>query len=412
MSYTLLNNNGESFDSMRESFVWEVPEKFNMAHAVCDKHIDNKHDIALYYENESGEKASYTFGEIKRYSDQLANVLLSLGIEKGDRVALILSQRVETALIHIAVHKIGAISLPLSVLFGPDALQYRLSDSGSKLVITDRSHRDIIEGFRSELGELDGIVCIDDQSESGFWRLLAHADESFVAVETDADDPALLIYTSGTTGPPKGALVAHRGLIGNLTGFELSMNFFPRHDDVFWTPADWAWTGGLLDGLMPCWYYGRPILAYECGKFDAVKALELLEHYAVTTAFIPPTALKMMRQVEDIHGRFRLKLRAIMSAGEAVGEQLIHWGREVLDVDINEMCGQTEHNYMVGNCVAIMPSKPGSTPFGKFETSVAVFVGDAVNTDLKDVLFPNGTADSWNFTAYFFYAASKLGKFQ
>jgi len=360
MSYTLLSNSGESFDSMRESFVWNVPEKFNMAQAICDKHVDKKLDIALYYENESGEKASYTFGEIKRYSDQLANVLITLGITKGDRVALILSQCVETALIHIAVHKIGAISLPLSVLFGPDALQYRLGDSGSKLVLTDLSHRDTIDDIRSALRELDTVVCIDDRSKSGFWQLLTGASDSFTAIETDADDPALLIYTSGTTGPPKGALVAHRGLIGNLTGFELSMNFFPRQDDVFWTPADWAWTGGLLDGLMPCWYYGRPILAYECGKFDALKALELLEHYAVTSAFIPPTALKMMRQVEDIRGRLHLKLRAIMSAGEAVGEQLIDWGREVLNVDINEMCGQTEHNYMVGNCVEIMPSKPGS----------------------------------------------------
>ncbi len=361
MSYALLKNNGSSFDSMHESFVWNVPEKFNIAHAVCDKHVDKKNDIALYYENESGAKTNYTFGQIKQYSDQLANVLVSLGIRKGDRVALILSQRVETALIHIAVHKIGAISLPLSVLFGPDALRYRLGDSGSKLVITDSLHRDVIVGFRSRLSELDTIICIDDQSDTGFWQLLANAGDSFIAVETSADDPALLIYTSGTTGPPKGALVAHRGLIGNLTGFEMSMNFFPRQDDIFWTPADWAWTGGLLDGLMPTWYYGMPILAYECGKFDAAKALELLERYAVTTAFIPPTALKMMRQIDDIPSRFNLKLRAIMSAGEAVGEQLIHWGREALNVDINEMCGQTEHNYMIGNCTQIMPSKPGST---------------------------------------------------
>lgn len=360
MHYALLENNGQSFDAISQSFRWHIPEKFNMAQAVCDKHSDKQDDIALYYENEQGDKAHYTFGEIKRYSDQLANVLVSLGVKKGDRVAVILSQRVETALTHIAAHKIGAISLPLSVLFGPDALHYRLSDSASKWVITDLAHKHTINPFRPGLDKLDGILCVDDDSDAGFWQRVNQADKACTPVVTFTDDPALLIYTSGTTGPPKGALIAHRGLIGNLTGFELSMNFFPKPCDVFWTPADWAWTGGLLDGLMPSWYYGRPIVAYEYGKFNAEKALAVVERYAVTTAFIPPTALKMIRQVKGIPERFTLKLRAIMSAGEAVGEELIHWGRETLQVDINEMCGQTEHNYMIGNCAAIMPLKPGS----------------------------------------------------
>jgi acetyl-CoA synthetase len=179
-------------------------------------------------------------------------------------------------------------------------------------------------------------------------------------VQTLAEDPALIIYTSGTTGPPKGALIAHRSLIGNLTGFELSQNFFPQPNDVFWTPADWAWTGGLLDGLLPTWFYGMPIVGYECGKFVPEKALALMEKYAVTTAFIPPTALKMLRTVDDIPNRFELKLRAVMSAGEAVGAELYHWCREAFGIEINEMWGQSEHNYIAGNCTAIMPVKPGS----------------------------------------------------
>ncbi|MGI9303791.1 MAG: AMP-binding protein, partial [Gammaproteobacteria bacterium] len=170
----------------------------------------------------------------------------------------------------------------------------------------------------------------------------------------------LLIYTSGTTGPPKGALIAHRSLLGNLTGFELSHNFFPHRGDLFWTPADWAWTGGLLDGLLPSWYYGVPMLAFEGGKFDPEHACRLLGEYGVKNAFIPPTALKMMRQVPDIRGRHKVAFRSIMSAGEALGGELIEWGKEALGVGINEMWGQTEINYLAGNCAAIMPIKPGS----------------------------------------------------
>ena len=170
----------------------------------------------------------------------------------------------------------------------------------------------------------------------------------------------MLIYTSGTTGPPKGACVAHRCFYGNLTGFELSHNFFPQADDLFWTPADWAWTGGLLDALLPSWYYGIPILAYEGGKFDPEKACYLLEKYQVRNGFVPPTALKMLRQVPDINSNYDIRFRSIMSAGEAMGAELYHWGIETLGLKINEMWGQTEFNYIAGSSSAIMEPRPGS----------------------------------------------------
>jgi len=179
-------------------------------------------------------------------------------------------------------------------------------------------------------------------------------------VDTSADDPACLIYTSGTTGPPKGALVAHRAVLGTFTGFEMSQNFFPKSGDLFWTPADWAWTGGLWDALLPGLNYGMPVLAYEGGGFDPERVGELMGKYAVTNAFIPPTALKMLRSIPNIGSRYKIKLRAVMSAGEQVGAELIHWGREALGLTINEMWGQTEFNYLVGNCSAIMDPKPGS----------------------------------------------------
>jgi len=179
-------------------------------------------------------------------------------------------------------------------------------------------------------------------------------------VVTSANDPALIIDTSGTTGPPKGALVAHRSLLGNLTGFELSQNFYAQTGGLFWTPADWAWTGGLLDALLPAWYYGKPVLGYEGkGAFDPERTYQLMAKYGVRNSFIPPTAMKMLMQVpaQQIPS---LSMQAIMSAGEAVGEQIIQWADETLQVPVNEMWGQTEFNYLVGNCSTILPVKPGS----------------------------------------------------
>ena len=359
---SLIGANLRDFDAICASFKWNIPEYSNIAHEVCDRHTRHADDVALFCEHADGKEQTFTFGQIKSLSNQFANALLALGVSRSDRVAIILSQRVETAISHLAAYKIGAVALPLSILFGPDAVEYRLRDSGVKAVVTDNDHLPMLQAMKPVLPELQTVIGCDDEAEGelAFWPLLEQASDALQIVATRADDPALLIYTSGTTGPPKGALIAHRSLLGNLTGFELSQNFFPRDDDVFWTPADWAWTGGLMDGLLPTWYHAKPIVAYEGGKFDPEKACHLMQKYAVTNAFIPPTALKMMRQVDNIGNRFRLGLRGIMSAGEAVGEELYRWTADALAIKINEMWGQTEFNYLVGNCSEIMPVRPGS----------------------------------------------------
>ncbi len=356
----LIDADHRDFDAIRREFHWRVPEQYNIAHQVCEKHTGLTTQPAMFCENEAGEENTYTFGQLSAWSNRFANALRANGVERGDRVGVILPQCVETGIAHLAVYKLGAVALPLSILFGPDAIEYRLSDSGAKAVITQGRHVAMIEDMKQSLPELQTVVACDEPGgDADFWTLVDNAAERFTPAATLADDPALLIYTSGTTGPPKGALVAHRSLLGNLTGFELSQNFFPQANDVFWTPADWAWTGGLLDGLLPTWYYGRPIVALEGGKFDPERACRMMEKYAVTNAFIPPTALKMIRKVSDL-GDYNFKLRAIMSAGETMGAELYEWGREVLGFQINEMWGQTEFNYLVGNCAPIMTVKPGS----------------------------------------------------
>ncbi len=356
----LIDPNYRDFDTIRREFRWQVPEHCNIAHQVCDKHTGLASHPAMFYENEQGEEKTYTFGQLSTLSNRFANALRALGVARGDRVGIILPQRIETGIAHLAVYKLGAVALPLSILFGPDAIEYRLSDSGAKAVITLGHHVTMIQDMKQLVPDLQTVIsCDESQGDASFWKLIDAAAQQSTPVATEANDPALLIYTSGTTGPPKGALVAHRALLGNLTGFELSQNFFPQPNDVFWTPADWAWTGGLMDGLLPTWYYGKPIVAFEGGKFDSKRACRLMEKYAVTNAFIPPTALKMIRKVTDIE-RYKFKLRAIMSAGETMGAELYEWGQDALGFQINEMWGQTEFNYLVGNCALIMTVKPGS----------------------------------------------------
>jgi len=354
----LIDPTSNDYYQLIKNFRWQLPRHFNIADAICDRHQDLADKTALYYEHEEGDTAEYTFGHLQKYSNQLANAFAANGINQGDRVAIVLPQRVEAGLSHISVYKRQAIAVPLAGLFGPDALFFRLKDSGAKLVITDNTHYELIASLQDDLPELTTILNVD--SPTGFWHWIEQASDRYETPATDPNTPALLIYTSGTTGPPKGALIAHRCFYGNLTGFEVSQNFFPQDGDVFWTPADWAWTGGLIDALLPSWCYGKPILGYEGGKFDPERACHLMEKYQVRNGFIPPTALKLLRQVPKLNQRFKLNLRSVMSAGEAMGAELYHWGEDTLGVQINEMWGQTEFNYLAGSCSAIMETRPGS----------------------------------------------------
>ena len=358
---SLFDNENQSFEQLREEFRWHIPEHYNIGVDVCDKHAGRAGETALFLENADGRAYRVTFGELKTRSDRFANALRGLGVARGDRVAIVLPQREETAIAHIAVYKIGAVALPLSVLFGPDAVEFRLNDSGAKVAICDADHMEMLGDIRPRLPELETILCCDPSPGGrSFWESLENASEDFEPVATRSDDPALLIYTSGTTGPPKGALNAHRCLLGNMPGFELSQNFYPRGGDLMWTPADWAWTGGLLDALMPALHHGVPVLGFVGGRFDPEQACRLMGKYRVRNAFIPPTAIKMLMQVENAKRNYGLALRSIMSAGEQVGAEVVRWTKEELDVGVNEMWGQTEFNYLVGNCTAVMPVRPGS----------------------------------------------------
>ena len=274
-----------------------------------------------------------------------------------------LPQCPETAISHIAAYKLGAIAIPLFTLFGTDALEYRLSNSDAVGVITDSDNLPKILEIRQNLPDLEVVIVTrgekaDDLLDLG--ELIEKGSADFRPIKTRADDAALIIYTSGTTGPPKGALHAHRVLLGHLPGVEFPHNFFPQENDFFWTPADWAWIGGLIDALLPSWHHGMPVLAHRARKFDPEEAFYLIAKYNIRNAFMPPTALKLMRQVKDPRSKYTFDMRSIGSGGETLGEELLDWGKDVFHLTINEFYGQTEANLVVGNCAVIMNNLPGS----------------------------------------------------
>ncbi|MBI5896107.1 MAG: acyl-CoA synthetase, partial [Desulfobacterales bacterium] len=354
---------GADYASVHGSFAWKIPEFYNIGVDICDKWAGQRYRLALIYENDQGRTEQYTFWDLRRLSNQLANALSAHGFGRGDRMGILLPQCPEAAIAHIAAYKLGAIAVPLFTLFGLDALEYRLSNAGAGVVITDAANLEKIAQIRDRLPDLKLLISTAEQAEPpavAFGHLLHNASDNFKPVRSRADDPALIIYTSGTTGPPKGALHAHRVLLGHLPGVEFFHNFFPRKGDCYWTPADWAWIGGLIDVLLPSWHHGVPVVAHRFKKFDPEEAFFFLAKYGVRNAFMPPTALKLMRQVQHPRQRHQYALRTIGSGGETLGEALLAWGREVFGLTINEFYGQTEVNLVVGNCSQIMEARPGS----------------------------------------------------
>jgi acetyl-CoA synthetase len=349
-----------SYDQLYGNFRWEVPARFNMAEACCDRHArDGK--LALIYVDENGGAKRFSFAQLRDWSKRFANVLKADGLARGDRVAVFLSQSVELPIVHLAAFRSGLISIPLFALFGEDALEFRLANSNAKAVVTDRDGYAKLQKIRGRLPDLQHIYIVDDAMPSGtksFWRSIDDAPLDFTTVDTSCHDPAIIIYTSGTTGNPKGALHAHRALLGHLPCVEMVHDFLPKPGDMAWTPADWAWIGGLYNALFASWYHGVPIVGHRAKKFEPQAAMELMAAHGVRNAFLPPTALKLMRQAEVKHDGVRL--RSILTGGESLGAELLGWVRATFGIDAHEVYGQTECNLVVSNNAKLTPIVPGS----------------------------------------------------
>ena len=377
-----MSQRATSYADLIANFRWNIPARYNIGVDVCDRHAAGNR-LALIHIDETGARSDFGFDDLRKASNRFANVLRAHNIARGDRLAVLLAQSPQTAIAHLAGFKSGLINVPLFTLFGPDALVYRLANSGAKALVTDRAGAEKIEPLRAALPELQRIYCVDGSGPGAedFHALCTRASDAFTPIDTHADDPAIIIYTSGTTGDPKGALHAHRALLGHLPGVEKPHNFFPQPGDRFWTPADWAWIGGLFDVLLPAWHHGVPVVSHRARKFDPEAAFKLMADNDVRNVFLPPTALKLMRQARTAPYP-GLALRSVGSGGESLGAGLLDWGRATLGLDINEFYGQTECNLVVASCAALYPIRPGA--IGKAVPGHDVRIVDDGGNELPD----------------------------
>ena len=354
----MLIKHAGSYREIYDAFRWNMPQRFNIATACCDRWAADPDRVALIHEQPDGQVRRYTFAELRELSNRCANMLVGLGLQRKDRVLLLLGQRPETAILHLAAWRAGMISVLCSVLFGADAVSYRVQTSGAKVVITDDANLD----KAIEVAGDARVLCVDGGrgEAADFWALLREGAGTFATVDTDADDPAFLLFTSGTTGPAKGALHAHRSLLGHMPCIEMQHDFFPQPGDVMWSASDWAWIAGLMDVLMPSWFHGVPVLAFRSVGFDPEQAFHMIAKHDVTNTLLVPTMIRLMKQVPNPRSRYELKVRSLISGGEAVGPEIIEWTQDALGIRINEVFGQTECNLVLGHNAALMAPKPGS----------------------------------------------------
>lgn len=364
-AYHFYQQEWDSYDQLLEEFEWEIPDQFNMADYVCDRWADDKSRVAIFAEDPDGEERTYTFWQMQNITNQLANYLAEQGIEPGDRVGVNVPQKAESALAHIAIWKLGAVSIPLSVLFGPDGLSFRLESSSAKACIVDENNIDTFRDVKDDLDDLNTVLTVGDvdpeADEGDFWETIGDYPREFDTHPTDPDDDAIIIYTSGTTGDPKGVLHGHRFLLGQLPCFLTTFSAMDvKDEDVYWMPMEWAWVG-IFNMVFCPFYYGRPVVAYERREFVPEKAFEIIEKYGVTSFLSVPTALRMMEQKDDVADEHDVSsVRVVPSGGEEVGQSIVDWAAETFDgATIQKAYGQTEANIIIGDCTELMEYREG-----------------------------------------------------
>lgn len=320
-----------------EGFVWDIPARLNMAQQIFAGKAPGQ---AAIIECLNGPRRVVSFGLLHDLSAGLAGELLARGVRAGDRVGVLRSQDAWCAAAHLAIWRMGAVSVPLFKLFKHDALASRVRDAGAEWVVTDA----------------EGSVLLGDLAQALVPEDVEMAKPVIGFADTSCEDPAVLIYTSGTTGTPKGALHGHRVLTGHMPGVEMSHDFLGQPDDCLWTPADWAWIGGLFDVLMPGFVLGVPVVAARMPKFSVAECQRIVVEGGVRNVFFPPTALRMLKAEDaELAG-----LRSVASGGEPLGAEMLAWGRRAFGLEINEFYGQTECNMIVSSCSSCFDARPGA----------------------------------------------------
>ena len=358
----------DGYDDLREQFEWTVPERFNVADYVCDRWSATDEERTALQVHDAADRSAatsgeYTFTDLRDASNRLANFLRERGVGRGDRVGVSGAQTAETLIGHLAAWKLGGVSVPLSVLYGPEGLRLRLGDGEASAMVADREAVGALRDARADLPDLETVVTVDADpraDEVAYTDAVSDHSATFESVDTRAEETAMLIYTSGTTGPPKGAVHAHRLLLGVLPGFVTArLNMDRREDDAVRTSAEWSWVGSLTNMVLPALYYGIPAVAHPRGSFDAAAELDLLEAHDVTVMSGAPTVLRMLMQ-EDVDAWDVDSVRVVISGGESLGESIVEWASETFGAPVHEVYGQTEAPLFVGDCEALgVPHRQG-----------------------------------------------------
>jgi len=356
----------DSYEAAREGFEWDLPEGYDAVWNVLGKHENPDERVALYQGYPDGRRETYTFADLDAESSRMANALAERGVGFGDRVGIVLPQKPANPVTHLACWKLGAVSIPLSVLFGEDGLGYRLRNGGASVVVCDASMTGTVERVRGDCPALEHVVEVDggdapDGDVEPYGAVLDGQPATHERADVGADTPATIVYTSGSTGDPKGVLHTQGSWVGHCPGYQMYFERDVLGKSVVWTPADWAWLGALADAVFTTWHYGRPIVGYPAGEFDPETALSLMDEFGVTDTFLPPTAIRMMMDVEAPAERYDLELDAICSGGEPLTSDILEWAdAELEEVVVNEFYGQTEANMLCVNCQGWFEARPGS----------------------------------------------------
>ena len=340
-----------------------IPEYANMAADTVGRYATGprRNHPALIFEKADLTTERWTFAELDEVSTRLAAKLQALGVTKGSRVAIHTGLRPETGIAHLAIYKLGAIAVTLSQLYGPDTLAHALNHSEAVAILTQDTAWARFRGESFPHLQHRIVVGAAAAGEIAFGDCIAKPASGFTPVRTRADDPALLMYTSGSTGLPKGIMHGHRILEAYRPSIALFFNLDLDDDrSVFWSPADWAWVGGLLDLLLAAWAFGHTVVTSE-HRFGAEWAFEFMARQKVTHTFLTPTALKRLAEVEGAKRRWPdLALRVVCTGGEALPGQVLQWCEGDLGAVCNEFYGLTEVNHLIGCCKSLYPALPGS----------------------------------------------------
>lgn len=373
-------------DPAGDRFRVGIPVNANIAADTIGRHANNGQGerIALIHEYPDQSVRQFSYAQLDDLASRLAVSLANLGVSKGVPVAIHTAQSPETAISHMAVYKLGAIALTLSHLIGPDAITHIVNDSKVAVIIT---HSDFWGSLRDTGRSLPSlrhcIVCgSPEPGELSFNELLEASTENFKPVVTATEDPAVLMYTSGATGNPKGVLLSHRSGHCYRPTLNLVYNLeLDRPGAVFWTPSDWAWSGGLYDLCFPAWQHGHTVVSTN-RRFAAEWAFEFMARHRVTHSFLTATALKRLAEVSNPRDKWDLAMRVVCTSGESLPSEVLRWCEEEFGIVCNELYGLTEFTDMIGCCKQLFPTKPGS--MGRAFPGRTVAIIDENGTELED----------------------------